>query len=186
VVTSRAVGDVFVKFRYDERDVAAALRMRVVATLRRRSDLALAPFVCVAACVAGYVYAPAGPARFAVMAISALVFVILVASIVVLPRAMFRRRLGLHVPMSVDASDEGITVIAGPVARTIAWSDCARVEKGARVCVIHHGAGEAFLLPRRAFRDASREAAFFDLVARHARRDSRRLDSGKSTPSANQ
>ncbi len=182
-------GDVFVKFRYEERDIAAALRLRMFSTLRRRGDLALAPLVFVCACIATYLYVPAGPVRWVIMAGGALLVGAVVATFVIVPRVMFRRRAALHVPMSIDASDEGLTFVAGPLARTIAWSDCARVEKSTRICVIHHG-DEVLLLPRRAFRNASRDEAFFDLVKRfaslQASRDNRLLESGKSTPSANQ
>lgn len=160
------MGDVFVKFRYEERDVESALRSQLFATYRKRLDIALAPLVVIVLCVMSYRIAT-GVARALIAAFAALVVMLVVAAIVLVPKIMFRRRPSLRAPMTVDASDEGITVTTGAIARTIAWSDVGRVETGGRVVMLHHGE-EVLLVPRRAFRNAERERAFLDLLKRAA------------------
>ncbi len=175
------MGDVFVKFRYEERDVASAFRSVMLASLRKRADLALALLV-----VTGGVFVAlrvtAGVTRVIVGTVAAAIVIVVVSAFVVVPKLMFRRS-ALRVPMAVDASNEGLTIIAGTDARTIEWEACERVEHGARVIVIHHGK-EALIVPRRAFRNRERERAFVEALQRHVSRDMRALDSGKSTPSA--
>ena len=176
------VGDVFVKFRYEERDVASAFRSVMIASLRKRADLALALVVVTGGLVVAF-RVTSGVTRVIVGMVVAAIVICVVGAFVVVPKLMFRRG-ALRVPMAVDASDEGLTIIAGTDARTIAWDACERIEQGARVIVIHHGK-EALIVQRRAFRNRERERAFVDALERHASRDMRRLDSGKSTPSAN-
>jgi YcxB-like protein len=140
-------------------------------------------------------YAPAGPMQVLAWAIlSALAALALTGLGMVLfaPKIVLRRRARFRGPMTIDASEEGVTLTVGASARTIAWTEFVNVEADKRMCVLHHGS-ELVLVPRRAFRNAERERAFLDLVERfvcaapaHARRDKRRFDSGKSTPSANQ
>lgn len=160
------MGDVLIKFRYEERDIANALRLRMTSSLRHRPEALLAMVVCVAGSVVSYVLAP-GLVRVIVVGTIAAIALLVVSVLVVLPRMMFRRRASLRVPMTVDASDEGLTVVTGARAVTIPWGDCGRVESDRRICVIHHGE-EVVLVPRRAFRNAEREKAFFDLLATRA------------------
>ncbi len=174
------VGDVFIKFRYEERDIANAFRARMIATFRKRLEVTLAAVVCIAGGILSFRYAP-----ILVVSLAVAIVALVIATLVVVPKLAFRRRASFRVPMTIDASDDGITVIAGASARTIAWADCARVDVDRRMCVVHHG-DEILLVPRRAFRNAGREKAFLDLVDRYASRDKRRFESGKSTPSANQ
>ena len=170
------------KFRYEERDLAGALRATMLASLRKRPQPAVAAIVL--ACALAYLtVATTGATRVIVLGLAATLVALVVASFVVVPKMMFRRA-SLRVPMAVDACDEGLTIIAGPKARTIAWGDVVRVEHGARVIIVRHGE-EALIVPRRAFRNRDRERDFVELLARYASRDMRALDSGKSTPSAN-
>ena len=172
-----------IKFRYEERDIANALRLQMTRSLRRRPEVLIALFVCVGACVVSYAVAP-GFARVVVVAVAAAVVLIASSVLFVVPRMMFRRSERFRVPITVDASDEGLTVVMGVHAETIAWRDCERVDGDRRIFVIHHG-NDVVLVPRRAFRNADREKAFFDLLGQ-ASREKRRLDSGKSTPMPNQ
>jgi antitoxin (DNA-binding transcriptional repressor) of toxin-antitoxin stability system len=176
------VGDVFVKFRHEERDVASAFRSAMIASLRKRPDLGLGTIVLVVG-LAVAMRLTSGSMRVILAAMVAAVVLLVASSFVIVPKMMFRRG-PLRVPMGVDASDEGLTIIAGMSARTLAWDDIVRVEPGARVIIVHHGE-EALIVPRRAFRNRDRERAFVEMLARHASRDMRRLESGKSTPSAN-
>jgi len=182
---ARVGSDVFVKFRYEERDVAGALRATMFASLRKRPDLWLAAIVLGGGLVVA-ARVTTGASQILVIACGVAFVSLIVSVLVVAPKLMFRRRAALRAPMAIDASDEGLTIIAGTRARTVAWSDLVRVEKGANVIVIHHGE-EALIVPRRAFRNRAREEAFIALLGRadQARRDMRALDSGKSTPSAN-
>jgi len=180
-VPSGVVGDVLVKFRYEERDVATALRSMMLAALRKRPDVWLAAIVLVIG-LAVAAQLTSGGVRVIIAACAALVVAMFVAALVLVPKMMFRRG-ALRDPMTIDASDEGLTIIEGTSARSLKWDECARIERGARVIVIHHGQ-DATIVPRRAFRSTSRERAFLELVERHASRDMRALDSGKSTPSA--
>ena len=170
------------KFRYEERDIAGALRATMLASLRKRPQPVVAALVCAFA-LAYAAQVTTGTTRVLVFAL-AVGFVALVASaFVIVPKMMFRRA-ELRVPMAVDASDDGLTIISGVKARTIAWADIVRIEEGARVIIVRHGK-EALIVPRRAFRNREREKDFVALLAHYASRDMRALDSGKSTPSAN-
>jgi hypothetical protein len=176
------VGDVFIKFRYEERDIANAVRARMIAALRRRPELALAALVCVASAVVAYSYVP--PSGRIVIVVLAIAVVALVAStFVVVPKLAFRRRESLREPVTIDASAEGITVTMGATSRAIAWTDCAKVETSGRICMIHHGE-DMLILPLRAFRNVEREKAFFELVERFAgaTRDARSDDSNRESP----
>ena len=166
------MGDVIVKFRYEESDIAGAMRSR----------LPLALVACALVGVAATIYAPGTATRAIVGAVAGVLVLTVVAALVLLPRLAFRRRPELRAPMTLDASDEGLTIVAGTSAQTIPWADCARVEIGRRVIVIRHGE-EALLVPRRAFRSPERERAFLDFLSQ-ASRDMRRFESGKSTPIA--
>ncbi len=160
------MGDVLIKFRYEERDIANALRLQMTSALRRRPEVLLALFVCIAGCVTSYVLAP-GFVRVIVVGVTGAIVLLVASVLVILPRVTFRREATLRLPMTVDASDEGLTVVKGAHAVTIAWRDCARVESDRRICVIRHG-DEVVLVPRRAFRDAGREKAFFALLSTRA------------------
>lgn len=170
------------KFRYEERDLAGALRATMLASLRKRPQPAIAAIVCAVA-LAYAMQVTAGVTRVAVVALAASFVVLVASAFVIVPKMMFRRAQ-LRLPMAVDASDDGLTIIAGPKARTIAWGDIRVVEEGARVIIVRHGE-EALIVPRRAFRNRARERDFVALLAHYASRDMRALDSGKSTPSAN-
>ena len=170
------------KFRYEERDLAGALRASMLASLRKRPQPAFAAIICAVA-LAYAANITTGVTRALVIVFAAILVVLIASSFVIVPKMMFRRAQ-LRLPMAVDACDDGLTIIAGPKARTIAWGDVAAVEHGARVIIVRHGE-EALIVPRRAFRNRERERDFVALLERHASRDMRALDSGKSTPSAN-
>ena len=157
------MGDVLVKFRYDERDVARMVRSRALVALRARPQLPLALGACLVVATLTTIYAPSTLARVVVGVVAAVIVIVVAATIVLLPRIAFRRRLDLRAPLTIDASDEGLTVVTGQTAKTMAWADCSRVEIGRRLIVIHHGE-DAVLVPRRAFRDAEREQAFLALL----------------------
>ena len=154
--------DVLVKFRYRERDIADALRLRMTSTLRKRPETVLALVAFVAGCVVSYVIAP-GLVRIIAVGLVAAIVLVVASVLFIVPRVVFRRREGFHVPVTLDASDEGLTVVRGVHAETIAWAD-ARVETNARIHVIQHG-DEVLLVPRRAFRNAQREKAFFERLS---------------------
>ena len=170
------------KFRYEERDLAGALRATMLASVRKRPQPVFAALICgVALAYAATI--TTGVTRVLVIVLASSLVLLLASAFVVVPKMMFRRAQ-LKLPMAVDASDDGLTIIAGPKARTIAWGDIASVEHGARVIIVHHGE-EALIVPRRAFRNRDRERDFVALLEHYASRDMRALDSGKSTPSAN-
>jgi YcxB-like protein len=177
------MADVFLKFRYEERDVRSALRLRLRGSGRRRLELLLAGIAALTLILS---YELAGSTErailSAVIALLALVVAIVVAARA-LPGMVFRRRPDLHRPMGVDASEEGLTITSGDRASTVRWAEVARVEYDDRICALHYGT-KILLVPRRIFRSPRQERAFFDLIERHASREKRRLDSGKSTPSA--
>lgn len=170
------------KFRYEERDLAGALRATMVASLRKRPQPILAAIVCTIA-LAYAAQITTGATRVLVIALAIGLVGVVASAFVIVPKMMFRRA-ELRVPMAVDACDDGLTIIAGPKARTIAWGDVVRVEHGSRVIIVRHGE-EALVVPRRAFPSPEREKDFVALLAHYASRDMRALDSGKSTPSAN-
>ena len=170
------------KFRYEERDLAGALRATMLASLRKRPQPAVAAIVCGFA-LAYTAQVTTGATRVLVIALGAAFVMVVASAFVIVPKMMFRRAQ-LRLPMAVDAFDDGLTIIAGPKARTIAWGDIVRVEHGSRVIIVRHGE-EALIVPRRAFRNRERENDFVTLLAHYASRDMRALDSGKSTPSAN-
>jgi len=152
--------DVFVKFRYEERDIANALRLRMMAVLRRRLEITLVVVVAIIGCMVSFRLAP-----WLLLIVAGFVTTLVLGVLVVMPKVILRRSVRLRGPMSVDASDEGITITAAERFGTIRWSDCVRVEVDKRVCALYHGS-EVLLVPRRAFRSAKREKAFLDLVAR--------------------
>jgi len=157
------VGDVLVKLRYEERDIARMVRSRALVALRARPQLPLALGVCLVVACLTTIYAPSTLARVVVGAVAVVIVILGVALLVVLPRIAFRRRLDLRAGLTIDASDEGLTVVTGQTAKTMAWSDCGRIEVSRRLIVIHHGE-DAVVVPRRAFRDAERERAFLALL----------------------
>jgi hypothetical protein len=179
------MADVFLKFRYEERDVRNALRLRLRGSARRRLALLVAG-IAVLLSILTYVLAHGDATRAALSGAVALLglFAALALTARLVPGVVFRRRPDLHRPMGVDASDEGLTITSGDRASTVRWSEVARVEHDARICALHHGT-KILLVPRRVFRSARQERAFFDLLDHaQASREKRRFDSGKSTPNA--
>jgi hypothetical protein len=179
--------DVFVKFRYTEGDVGNALRLRL-RPQRKRVEVMLAVLVAILA-MAGYqlVYRM-GPGGLLWLCIPVVVVgCSLALAWRLVPRALFRRRTEFHRPTGVDASDEGLTLIAGDRATSIAWADVTQLEEDERMFALHHGT-KILLVPRRSFRDEQHERRFVALLERfvgregQASRENRRLDSGKSTP----
>ena len=179
------MADVFLKFRYNERDIADALRLRLRGR-RRRIEILLVGMLLLSLTLASELVR-AGSWRAVVwLLISGLgiVLVFVIVSRVVVPKMLFRRS-DLRSQMGVDASEEGITVTAGDRATTIRWAELARVESDERVCALHHGT-RVLLIPRRIFRSPKQERSFLELLERFAQasRENRRFESGKSTPSA--
>ena len=66
--------------------------------------------------------------------------------------------------MSVDASEDGVAVTLGPRLATLRWEDCVRLSTDRRCYVLHFSRDEFLVVPRRAFRNERRDAAFRDLV----------------------
>jgi hypothetical protein len=97
-----------------------------------------------------------------------------------LPHVMFRRsredqRLTPELradfwnrQMSVDASEDGMTVTVGRRSASLKWSDVGRLTSDTRCHLLRVGASGYLLVPRRAFRTEKKDAAFCDLVASHA------------------
>ncbi len=154
--------------------------MRMLASLRKRPEIVLATIVCAVAGGVSYAFAQHG-GRVVIVSLASLVVALALLTFVVLPGVAFRRRPSLRAPMTVDASDEGITVTTGGSSQTIAWAD-AKIETSGRICMIHHG-DELVIVPLRAFRNAEREKAFFELVATRAgRADGSTPESPHPTP----
>jgi hypothetical protein len=171
VVPWPAVGDVLVKFRYRERDLADALRLRMPLLRSRVECVALAGLCVVAALLAGAV-APPGPALSLVrlvLGVCGVGFALAAGALFVVPKLILRRSENLRGPISVDASDEGVTYTRGDASGTIRWDD-ARVELDRRICALYHGE-DVLLVPLRAFRSAQRRRVFLDLVAKLAPRE---------------
>lgn len=164
----RAVSDdVFLKFDYEERDLADAMRLRMTSGFRGRFDLLLGVVVCVIGAAVARAFAPDWVWRLiavllglAVVVIAALVF----AALRVAPRVMFRRSSSSS--MSIDASEEGITITVGQRYATIKWRDCVRMESDARTHIVYHGAKGFLVIPRRAFRNEKQDEAFRSLALR--------------------
>ena len=154
--------DVFLKFRYEERDILDAVRLRTRGV--ERAALAIG---AVAIFAAIYQLASRGAVRTFVWAVvvPALVLASLLAgTLAIVPKVLLRRR-GMRAPRSLDASDEGVTITIGERHETIRWDDVSRVDRGARIYALYWG-DEVMLVPRRAFRGRDREEAFSKLLER--------------------
>jgi hypothetical protein len=170
--------DVFVKFEYDARDIVNAMRLRLASELRGHVVLVL----CAIACAAGaVVFCVLGPSWGRYLAAWVLVLVGVQAAFTavrIVPHSMFRKsaedqRLTSELRgdfwnrnMSVDASEDGITVTVGRRSATLKWRDCARFESDARSHLIFHGASGFLAVPRRAFRNEKKDATFRELASR--------------------
>jgi hypothetical protein len=66
--------------------------------------------------------------------------------------------------MSIDASEDGVAVTVGTRLTTIRWEDCVRLQVDAGSYILHFGARGFVVVPRRAFRNERRDAAFLELV----------------------
>jgi hypothetical protein len=167
--------DVLLKFRYEEHDFANALRLRIAGALRGPLERSLATVVLLVGCVVAYQLVARGAMRTFVAIMAVLVVLVLAAAVgafVVLPRLVLQRRAELQGPMTVDVSDEGITVTAGEQYETIPWTEFVRVETDKRLWALYHG-GDVLLVPRRVFRSGKQAKAFSDLVERFVRDDAR-------------
>jgi hypothetical protein len=176
VHTERTVvsDEVFLKFQYEERDFADAMRLRMVSAFRGRFDLAIGAAVCVAGIALSYAFAPAWMWRAAMWFVGVAVVGIVATALValrVVPRVMFRKNAALQSPTSLDASEEGITLTVGKRFATIKWRDCRRLEADKNAYIVYHGARGAIVVPRRVFRNDRQDESFRSLVTKFARDD---------------
>ncbi len=166
--------DVFLKFDFDERDIVNGMRVRLAGRLRG----ALLPLV--SSMAAAGILAAIGPpwGRYAAVLLPAVALAgVALVAIRLAPPVMFRgppveKQRGMPPPegfrdatMSVDASEDGIAVTLGPRLANLRWEDCVGVQTDPRCYVLHFGRGEFLVVPRRAFRNERRDAAFRDLLA---------------------
>ncbi len=161
--------DVFLKFQYEERDLADAVRLRLASVFRGRLDLPLAAVVCAVGLVLIHEFAPAWMWRLAawLMGIAAGAIVAILAwALRVVPGATFRKNAELAQPRSVDASEEGITITVGEKFATIKWRNCTRFESDRRLYALYHGEKGVLLVPRRVFRSEAQDRSFQQLLAR--------------------
>jgi hypothetical protein len=170
--------DVFLKFDYDARDIFNALRVRVTRKPGGRATLALGFAVFVAGAALVGTMAPAWVRLLAVWLVVLATVQMAFSLVRIVPHAMFRKSSEderwtaearsdfWNRKMSVDASEEGIVVTVGRRSATIKWKDCVRFASDARSHVIYHGASGFLVVPRRAFRNEKKDAAFRDLAAR--------------------
>jgi hypothetical protein len=168
--------DVFLKFEYDERDIVNAMRVRLSGRLRLGMIL-----VGLGAVGLGVAHAlgPAWSWPASIAVLSTAVLYTLVDALRIAPPKMFggafeAQREAPGAPegfrdatMSVDASEDGVTVTLGSRLANIRWADCVRLESSARTYVLLHGRKGFVVVPRRAFRTEKRDAAFRELVERH-------------------
>ncbi len=154
--------DVFLKFRYEERDLLDAVRLRTRGVERAAIAIGL-----ISIFAAAWQLLSRGAVRTLVWAVAvpALVLVsLVVGTLAIVPKVLLRRR-GMSALRSVDASDEGVTITIGERHETIRWRDVSRVDRAARIYALYW-ADQVLLVPRRAFRGADREKAFSDLLER--------------------
>ena len=154
--------DVFLKFRYEERDLLDVVRLRTRAIERAALAIGL-----IAILMAAYQVVSRGAVRTLVWAVAVPAVVLaslLVGTLAIVPRVLLRRR-DMRAQRSLDASDEGVTITIGERHETIRWPDVSRVDRGARVYALYW-ADQMLLVPRRAFRGPDREKAFSDLLER--------------------
>jgi hypothetical protein len=160
--------ELLLKFRYEEKDFVDVARLRVATAFRGRLDLAAAGAICALGLVVGYLYAPRWVWQLAALGLglaAALVATMLYMAVFVAPRILFQRQAG-QLDMSIELSDEGISVVAGKQRGKIKWASCTGLEANARAYLLRHGDKAMLMLPRRVFRSERQEDAFRKLVDR--------------------
>ena len=167
--------DVFLKFQYDERDIVNAMRLRLSGRLRLEMLLVGLAGVGVALARAfghGWTW-PASIAALCVALLYAVIRAVMLAPPGMVGETFEARRERPGTPegfrdttMSIDASDDGITVTLGPRQANIRWSRCVRLDSDARCYILYHGRRGFLVVPRRSFRTEKRDAAFRELVGR--------------------
>lgn len=173
--------DVFVKFEYGARDILDAIRLRISSSPRGRAGLGACLVAALLAAVLFYEVGP-GLIRHLVAWLAVLGFVhAAFTGLRQLPHAMFCKssedaRWTQQVrsdfwnrKMSVDASEDGLTVTIGQRSATVRWGDCRRFASHARAYLIGHGEKGFLVVPRRVFRNEKKDAAFRDLATRLVR-----------------
>ena len=68
--------------------------------------------------------------------------------------------------MTVDASDDVVTVTVGSRSAAIRWRDCHGFAESGRAYLVRQGERGFFVVPRRAFRTEKKDAAFRELASR--------------------
>jgi hypothetical protein len=167
--------DVFVKFEYDERDIANGMRLRLAGKLR---GALLGVAVGVIGCGAAWTLGPERLRSAALGGLLGAVLVFVIAALYKSPPTMFRGTFTASreaeagpeelrdATMTIDASEDGIAVTVGKRLANLKWSECTRLESDARSYVLSHGKDGFVVIPRRAFRNEKRDAAFRELAGR--------------------
>jgi len=155
-----------ISFRYSERDFVRAMRSHYASRLRLWLDI---PVIAVTA-VGGVYLWQAPDSRWygiALVGLSAILTVILVAAFGVIPRVVFRREPKFRDEYSLTFSPEGIHFRTTHIDSRLQWSLYSKALVDAHSFILYHGSRDVSVVPRRVFQTAEQQKIFEQLLTQN-------------------
>jgi hypothetical protein len=154
---------VTLNFRYAETDYVRAMRAHYASRLRLPLDIAV---VVVAAALGAYELR-SGSRGFglAMLALSGLFALMLVAAFAVIPTIAFRREPKFRDDYTLTFSTQGIRFQTAHIDSNLQWSLYTRALVDAHSFVLYYGSQQFTVIPKRVFQDTAQREAFETLLA---------------------
>jgi YcxB-like protein len=149
-------------FRYVEQDYVRAMRTHYASRLRLPLDIA----VTVGVAVFGAYEARSGSygIGIALLSVSGIFALILVAAFTIIPKIAFRNQLKFHDDYSLTFSAQGIHFRTAHIDSELKWGMYTSALVDAYSFILYYGSQQFTVIPKRVFHDISQRQTFERLL----------------------
>ncbi len=161
-------------FRYSERDYVRAMRAHYSARLRPRLDITLAVILA----ILGVYFWRSPESRWygmALVGLSGIFVLILIAAFGVIPHLAFRREMKFRHEYVLTFSPDGIRFRTAHIDSQLQWALYSWALVTADSYVLYYGVGSFTLVPKRVFRNAEQQSVFEALLSQNIARIIRKM-----------